>query len=159
MLAVLATVSFGASTVGAQAGPAKAGFTGRWALDVARSDFGAAAAQAPTSVTMTVSRTADHLLVDQTVVVAGQTMSVRNDYALDGREVAATAGDGQPAMTSARAAGDTLFIDAAMDRQGMRITRASRWTLGADGRTMTIVQTMQTPMGGLTMHAVFDRTP
>ena len=153
----LAAAALTLSAVAAPAQPKAPDFTGQWELNVAKSDFGPMAAQAPTKASMTITQNATTLKFAQAVSSPMGDQSSTQELTLDGKEQTVNGADGQPATSSASVAGDTLVLSSKMQRQGMDITAVSRWTLSPDGKLLTIDRQLATPMGALTMKLVYDK--
>lgn len=141
--------------------PARGGaaFSGTWEMNVAKSDFGPAAAQAPTKATMTIAGTPAAVKVAQTITMGGADMSTTSEYTFDGVPVTQRSPDGLPTTTAARLDGGAIVLDSHMLREGVDISRASRWTLSPDARVLTVVQRLRTPGDSVTLNVVFDRKP
>jgi hypothetical protein len=136
-----------------------AAFSGVWEMNVEKSDFGSAAAQAPTKATMTITGAPASVKVAQTITMGGADMSTTSEYTLDGVPVTQSSPDGLPTTTAARLENGAIVLDSHMLRQGVDISRASRWTLSPDARVLTVVQKLHTPADSVTLNVVFDRKP
>jgi hypothetical protein len=53
--------------------------------------------------------------------------------------------------------GDTLLIESKREVQGMEIIQRERWTLSADGQTLTIGNHIQTPQGAFDITIVLEK--
>lgn len=151
--ALTLAVSASAATLVAQS----PNFAGRWELNAAKSDFGMMASQAPSKSTLTITQTPGAVKVAQSMTRAQGEMSSTTEYTLDGKQASSTAPDGAPVTNTARMDGETLEIGTKMTRQGAEIVQLGRWTLSADGNTLTVDQNVTSPMGAMTMKLVYDK--
>jgi hypothetical protein len=150
-----AVAVFSATVASAQ--PKAADFNGQWELNVAKSDFGPMAQQAPTKASMTVTQSPASIKLVQAVTTAAGDQNQTQELALDGQDHTAPGMDGQPATSSAKLDGDAVVVNTKMTREGTDITMVSRWTLSPDGKTLTVARDIVTPMGPLAMKLVYDK--
>jgi len=146
-----------ALTIAATAQAQAPNFAGQWELNATKSDFGPMAAQAPSKIAMTVTQTATSVKVAQAMTTPQGDLNSTSEYTLDGKQTTSTGPDGSPVLNSAKLDGPVLAIETKMSRQGMDITRVSRWTLAPDGKSITVDQNLATPMGAMSMKIVFDK--
>ena len=152
-LAVVAAVTLTAGAVQAQA----PNFAGQWELNAAKSDFGQMAGQAPTKITMTVEQTATTVKVAQAMATPQGDMNTSTEYGLDGKQTSSPGPQGMTMLSTAKFDGPVLAIESKMSREGMDMTRITRWTLAPDGKSLTVDQNLVTPMGPFAMKLVFDK--
>jgi hypothetical protein len=145
------------SAAAASAQPKAPDFNGQWELNVAKSDFGPMAQQAPTKATMTVTQSAASIKLVQAVSTPMGDQNQTQELALDGQDHTMPGMDGQPATSAAKVDGDAVVVNTKMSREGADITMVSRWTLSPDGKTLTVARDIATPMGALAMKLVYDK--
>jgi major membrane immunogen (membrane-anchored lipoprotein) len=141
---------------------AKPNFSGTWALDAAKSD----GLRGPSSVTMTVKQDGDKLDVTRQIKDQQGDRTTNDTYTADGKEGEFTMqmmGNSQKGKRTAKwsADGTTLEIreTATIERQGQTvdIETVSKWSLSADGKTLTVDQTRTSPMGAQSSKRVFNK--
>jgi hypothetical protein len=122
----------------------KPNFSGEWKLNVAKSDFGQM--PAPTSMVQKVTHNDPALKVVRTQVGDQGEFTTDSTYTTDGKECINTTRMGESKSTL-KWDGDTLVIDTKMDFQGNAVSITSRWTLSAEGKTLTLNQRFSSQMG------------
>ena len=151
-------------TLGLVAASAKADFSGTWKLDLAKSQGLPPAFKAQTLI---VKQTGDRVeIVSKTSIEEGDQDQV-DTYTLDGKEAdymqkGPGGAEGRGKRTASWAA-DGNGIDvkeaATFDTPGgpveVKITR--KWSLSADGKTLTIDMTVDGPMGTQTIKRVLTK--
>jgi hypothetical protein len=146
------------ATAGAAVAQTKApDFSGQWELNVAKSDFGPMAQQAPSKATMTVTQSASSLKFSQALSTPMGDQSNSQEFALDGQEHTANGADGQPVASTAKIDSGAFVIASKLQRMGADITMNSRWTLSPDGKLLTIDRQIGTPQGAFAMKLVYDK--
>jgi hypothetical protein len=153
-----------ALTAGLVVASAKADFSGAWTLDIAKSE---GLPPDVKSQTMTVKQTGDRVeVVTKTTSEGGEEVSPAV-YTLDGKEAAhlqkgPNGMEGKGKRTSTWAADgngfdvkETAVFDTPDGPVEVKGTR--KWALAADGKTLTIDMTVETPMGTRTMKRVFTK--
>ena len=156
--AALAAAPTFAQAVSKDAATAKApDFSGQWELNVAKSDFGPMAQQAPTKGTMSITQSATSLKFTQSVSTPMGDQNITQEFTLDGQEHTMNGADGQPVTSAAKFDGDALVVNSKLNRQGMDITQVSRWTLSPDGKAISVDRQLATPMGPMSLKLVFDK--
>jgi hypothetical protein len=150
-----ALVLFAAVAVGAAAKP---NFTGTWVLDATKSEGGGGGPQggAMPTETMTVKQDGDKIAAERKIK-GQQGERVQNDaYTADGKEGEFTQqmrGNEVKGKRTAKwsADGNVLEVNDKMSfdtPQGAMTTESnSKWTLSADGKTLTIEGTRTSPRG------------
>ena len=133
-------------------------FTGTWALDVAKSDFGPM--PGPDSVVMTIDHKDPTLKVN--VAQKSQMGDATNDstYTTDGKEnvnkMRSPAGD-QDVKSTTKWNGKMLATSRTIEAQGMSIGIDETWDLSADGKVLTINRTLNTPQGAFSTKMVLNK--
>ena len=161
-------------TLNGQAG--KADFSGTWALNAEKSDFGGGPGgppqgqgQPPQGARMrgsggdfTAKQEANLLTVERTMTrQSGETVTTTSKYTLDGKESINTTGRGESKSTATWLTdGKTLKIATSrtfdMDGESRTMTSNEEWTLTGAG-TLSIKTTMSTPGGERTRTMVYDK--
>lgn len=146
----------------AVAAAAKANFSGTWVLDAAKS----AGLRGPSSVTMTVKQDGDKLDVTRKITDQQGDRTTSDTYTADGKEGEFTMQMGPNSQKGKRtvkwsADGSTLEIKetASIERQGQTfdIQTVSKWSLSADGKTLTVDQTRTGPQGEQVSKRIFNK--
>lgn len=160
--ALAAVMALGAATAAVSAAAAaKADFTGVWKLDVSKSEG------LPPMIkgqTMSVKQTGDRVEIETTITSDEGEQIVKDAYTLDGKEVdhvqKAMGMEGKGKRTSKWSAdgngievSENAHFETAMGAADVKATR--KWTLSADGKTLTIVMDIEGPMGPQTIKRVF----
>ncbi len=145
----LAAAAFG--LVGAQAKP---NFSGTWKVNVAKSDFGAI--PAPDSRTDKIVHEDPDL--KDTMTQSGQMGEVTAElkYSTDGKETT-NAIRGNEVKSTAKWDGDELTIAGKGSFNGSDVTLNDRWSLSADGKTLTIVRHVAGAMGETDQKIVLEK--
>lgn len=144
---------------------AKANFSGTWTLDKARSEGLPPELKAQT---LTVVQADDKLSIDASTTRESGEVKQSETYVLDGKQADYKP---QPVMgyegTGKRTArwgadGNSVEVkevatyDTPMGAVDVNITR--KWTLSADGKTLTIEMTVESPQGTRQMKRVFTKS-
>jgi len=143
---------------------AKPNFAGNWTLNTEKSDpmgggpggggggRGAGMGSAP----LTITQTDDKLVIE----IKSETPRTLT-YALDGKESVNPGMRGAETKSKARWEGESLIVESttAMSTPNgdVMMTAKEVRTVSADGKTMTVVTTSQSPMGERTMKRVYDK--
>jgi len=132
------------------AAPDKPDFSGKWKLDLRRSDFGAI--PQPESMTRAVEQKAADISVEQ--VSTGPEMNVTLRYSPGGKETS-NSFMGTDYKSKAGWEGRTLVIHNNVGAgDGSSV---DKWTLSDDGKTFTDVLSITTPGGDFVITHVFVR--
>jgi hypothetical protein len=123
----------------------KPNFSGDWKLNIAKSTFGQM--PAPTSLTEKITHTDPSLKVQR--AQSGDFGDFNSDfsYTTDGKECQNAMGDLFKMTSTVKWDGDILTFDNKMDFQGNAMTGTEKWSLSADGKTLTLQQHFNGPMG------------
>jgi hypothetical protein len=137
--AAIVAVSSSISSAGAQSAASHADFTGRWKMDTTKFDKHDADLA---GLTLTVSNRANTLLVVTDVVDAGRPpVQMRSTY-LSIKAAGAPPGDMLVSASVRGWVGDTLVLRRVEHRPDRTLNIEERWTLDADGRTLSRAQTV-----------------
>ena len=123
---------------------AKANFSGDWKLNISKSDFGQM--PAPNSMTQKVSHE------DPKLKVAVKSSSERGDfeyemnYTTDGKECTNEI-RGNPMKSTLKWDGDALVIESTGRFGDNEFKMRGKWTLSADGKTLTLESHFSSAMG------------
>lgn len=149
LCAALLAVAFG--SLQAQAKP---NFGGAWKLNVAKSDFGAMPAPDSRNDKITYE---DPVLTDS-YTQSGQMgeMTAELKYSTDGKETTNSV-RGNEIKSTAKWEGDELAIESKAQFNGSDVTFTDRWSLSADGKTLTISRHVNSPMGETNQKIVLEK--
>ena len=159
-----AVVAALALTTGLVVASSKADFSGAWTLDKAKSE---GLPPDVKSQTMTVKHTGDSVEVETKTVREGGEEVSPAVYTLDGKEAPhvqkgpnGMEGKGKRISTWAADGNgfdvkETAVFDTPDGTIEVKATR--KWALAADGKTLTIDMTLETPMGARAMKRVFTK--
>ena len=129
-------------------------FSGSWKMNAAKSDYG------PLPAPDKYEQTIDHKdpVLKIAAVQVGQQGEMKSDltYSSDGKENTNKM-RGNDVKTTGKWDGDTLTFNTKLDFQGAEITLADKWTLSADGKTLTIDRHINSPQGELDQKIVFEK--
>jgi hypothetical protein len=161
MAALAASCVFAALAVVASA---KANFAGTWVMDAAKSE----GMPAGLEQTLTVKQDGDKITTDVKIKSPQGDREINDAYTLDGKEVDFTntmlrgmTGKGKR-TTKWATDGNGIEINEKTDIQApdgspVTITAVRKWTLSADGKTLIIEQTLETPQGSQTSKRIFNK--
>jgi hypothetical protein len=147
--AALLAVAFG--LLDAQAKP---NFSGTWKLNTSKSDFGAM----PAPDTRTDKITHEDPDLKDSYTQSGQMGEITAEmkYSTDGRETTNSV-RGNEIKSTAKWEGDELAIDGKASFNGADVTLKDRWSLSADGKTLTIQRHVNSPMGETDQKIVLEK--
>jgi hypothetical protein len=155
-LALAAAVVVGAA--------AKANFNGTWVMDAAKSE----GMPPGLEQTLTVKQDGDKITTDVKIKSPQGDRAISDSYTVDGKEVDFTnnmlrglTGKGKR-TTKWAADGNGIEINETTDVQtpdgeNVTIKAVRKWTLAADGKTLTIEQTLDTPQGTQQSKRLFNK--
>jgi hypothetical protein len=129
-------------------------FSGTWKLNNAKSNYGQM--PPPTSMTQTIKHADPKLSVAMKQVRDEGEFEWEANYTTDGKE-STNEIMGSPMKSVAKWEGDALVIETKGNFGGGEMTIKSRWTLSADGKTLTVDQQMASSMGEMTMKMVMEK--
>lgn len=147
-----AVLALAVGTIQAQA---KSDFSGTWKIDAAKSDFGPM--PAPDSITETIVHQ-DPSLKANVATTGGMQGDMKYDvaYTTDGKECVNKVGDNEFKSTL-NWDGDALVVETKGSFSGTDFTSKDRWSLSADGKTLTVTRHLSSAMGEADMKEVFAK--
>ena len=116
---------------------AKPNFSGTWKLNVEKSNFGPT--PAPQSIIDVIDHKDPALHMASTRVVDGVEDKNNLSWTTDGKDSSNTM-RGNEVKSKVTWDGATLLFDSTVDVQGSTITLKDKWTLSADGKTLTMAR-------------------
>ena len=134
---------------------AKPNFSGDWKLNSAKSTFGEM--PAPDSMTYKIAH------ADPKLTTASKQSSQMGDfemnatYTTDGKECTNQVFQVSTTKSVVKWDGDTLAIDTKGQFGDNEFTMTQKWTLSADGKTLTVLQTFKSAMGEGEQKLIFDK--
>ncbi len=138
----------------AAAAVAKPNFTGEWKLNPEKSDFGMM--PAPTSATANVTHEEPSLKVTMKTVSDRGDFTSNNTYTTDGKECVNQGRMGE-LKSALKWDGDTLVIESKAEFGGNPVTITDRWSLSADGKTLTISRHFASSQGEGDAKQIFEK--
>lgn len=121
--------------------------SGRWVLDLARSDFGPGAKSTPRWRRDVIVHRGPHVHVrPQVVKIDGDTTRMEYSYRTDGRE-AVNQVLGQPVRTVGSWKGDTLELVSKVRVMTSTFRMTERWSLANARRSLVIERESESPLG------------
>jgi hypothetical protein len=133
---------------------AKPNFSGDWKLNSGKSDFGPMPGPEKMDRKITHEDPSFKFSTTQTSPQGETTTDMA--YTTDGKPATNKTARGEVTGT-AKWDGDVLTIGSKREFQGMEITQNERWTLGEDGKTLTITNKINTPQGDFEIKIVMDK--
>ena len=143
-----------ATTFGLLQAQAKPNFSGAWKLNTAKSDFGAM--PAPDSRTDNITHEDPDLKDAYTQSGQMGEITAEMKYSTDGKETTNSV-RGNQIKTTAKWDGDELAIAGKTQFNGADVTLSDRWSLSADGKTLTIQRHVNSPMGETNQKIVLEK--
>ena len=130
-------------------------FSGDWKLNAPKSDFG----QMPAPDSMTYKITHADPKLTTVIKQSGQMGEVerQSSYTTDGKESTNEGFQGSTTKSVAKWDGDTLTIETKGQFGDNEFTVTQKWTLSADGKTLTVAQSVKSAMGEFAAKMVFDK--
>jgi hypothetical protein len=133
----------------------KPDFSGKWKMDVAKSDFGPM--PAPESQTSVIDHKDPKLKVTATVKGGPQgDRTSESNYTTDGKEVTNKQGEVE-IKTVGSWDGKNLVLKSKLEFQGTPVEITETWTLAEGGKQMTIARALKTGMGDFSQTSVFTK--
>jgi hypothetical protein len=133
---------------------AKPNFSGNWKLNTAKSDFGAM--PAPDSRTDIITHEDPDLKDSYTQSGQMGELTAEMKYSTDGKETTNSV-RGNQIKTTAKWDGDELAIAGKTQFNGADVTLSDRWSLSADGKTLTIQRHVNSPLGETNQKIVLEK--
>lgn len=135
---------------------AKPSLSGKWVLNLAKSDYGIMQAQAPQKLERTVVHEGQNLKFTTHQVGARGEITTEMSYTTDGKPCVNTTPRGEVTGT-AKWDGNDLVITSKREINGAQITQVERWTLSDGGKTLTIVNKISMPAGDSEIRLVLEK--
>lgn len=133
---------------------AKPNFTGDWKVNASKSDFGPM--PPPESVTYKVKHDDPKMTVD-TKQSGGFDFEQHLNYTTDGKECTNEGFQGSTTKSTVKWDGDTMLIETKAQFGDNEFTISQKWTLSADGKTLTVAQAFKSTQGEFASKLVFDK--
>jgi hypothetical protein len=134
---------------------AKTDFSGTWKLNAAKSDFGPM--PPPDSMTEKITHQEPSLKANVSTTGGMQgDMSYDVNYTTDGKECVNHVADNEFKSTLHWDGAD-LVVETKGSFSGNEFTSKDRWTLSADGKTLSVARHLSSAMGEADMKTVFDK--
>jgi hypothetical protein len=133
---------------------ARPDLNGEWKLNAAKSDFGAM--PAPEKLVFKIDLKDPDFTLKQSVTTPQGENNSEQKFVIDGKEQSRNSSRGEVKFTP-KWDGDNLVVDQKIQMQGNEITVHEQWSLGADGKVLTVTRNVKSPMGEMTMKMVFDK--
>lgn len=139
---------------------ARPNLTGKWVLDVAKSDFGQY--PPPESITQVIEHKEPNIRFVTTSRQKDPASETTNEQNLttDGRENVNTLkmmGTDQEVKSVGRWDGDRLTMKMTFSLHGAPIEFNDSWTLSGGGNVLTLVRVAKTPEGDFTLKTVYNK--
>jgi hypothetical protein len=134
---------------------AKPDFTGDWKLNVTKSTFGDF--PGPDSMSVKVTHADPNL---STVTKQSSQMGdfeMKATYTTDGKECTNEGFQGSTNKSVVKWDGDTLVIETKGQFGDSNFTMTQKWTLSADGKTLTVAQNIKSDMGEIDQKLIFEK--
>ncbi len=133
---------------------AKPNFTGDWKLNPAKSDFGQF--PAPSKLTMSIGHDDPNLKVSTSMAGDYGEFTWEAAYTTDGKECINKMRDNESKSTVTWD-GDILLINTKTSFGGNDMTISDKWTLSADGKTLTIDRKFASSQGEMVQKIAMDK--
>ena len=146
ILAVLSLAAFSAF--------AKPNFTGDWKLNSSKSTFGQM--PAPNSMTAKIAHEDPSLKANYKSSGEQGDFEFASNYTTDSKECTNEM-FGNPVKSTLKWDGDTLVIESKSKFGDNDFTMTDKWTLAADGKTLTMARTFKSAMGEGEQKLVFEK--
>lgn len=134
---------------------AKPNFTGDWKLNTTKSTFG----DIPAPDSMTYKVTHDDPKMVTVSKQSGQMgeIEMHSTCTTDGKECTNEGFGGAPTKSVMKWDGDVLTVDVKGQFGDQDFTLKQKWTVSADGKTLTIAQNFSSSMGEFSQTLVFEK--
>ena len=144
--------------------PDKANFSGTWALNEGKSDFGQRGARFATK-TIKVDQKDDAITISRTTpsFQGGDDVTTTETLPFDGKEISGTGFGNSTRKSSLKWSDDgqtfTISSTITMDRNGQTMTFSSTetWALGDGGKSLMLTSVRTTQQGEQTTKAAYDK--
>jgi hypothetical protein len=135
---------------------AQPNFTGTWKMVPERSNY--SPLPAPDSMSRKITQQGKNLKIRTTQFGQGHEIVTDLAYTTDGAECKNVI-RGQVFTGTARFDSDNLVVESRREVQGMRIAQRENWTVSEDGKTLTIINHVQTPDAAFDVTIVLEKQP
>ena len=134
---------------------AKSNFSGDWKLNASKSDFG----QMPAPSSMTAKIAHDDPKLESSFKQSSDMgdFEIASKYTTDGKECTNQGFGGSEMKSVLKWEGDTLVIDSKAKFGDNDVTMQEKWTLSADGKTLTVVRSFKSQMGEMAQKLVMEK--
>ena len=136
------------------AAQAKPNFAGDWKLNAAKSEFGQF--PAPSSMTQKITHEDPSLKISVKMSTDNGDMNWEANYKTDGTETSNQFGPNEM-KSKTTWDGDTLVINTKGQFGDNEMTMQDKWTLSADGKTLTVVRHWSSSMGDMDQKMVLEK--
>lgn len=147
-------VALAGATLAMMPAQAKANFSGNWKLNPGKSNFGAM--PAPAKRTDKIVQRGATLTDSYTQSGRQGDVTAEMKYSTDGKETTSDL-HGNQIKFKAKWEGNDLVIAGQTQLNGAGVTLTDRWSLSADGKTLTIERHVMSPMGETDQKIVLER--
>jgi len=138
-------------------------FSGTWSLNEGKSDLGQFGARGAANKIVVDQKDGAVTVTRNATGFNGEAMSSTEALTADGKEVETTVFNGAKKKSSLKWAADgltftvtyTILLD--FNGQSLELKGTEIWSLGADGKTITLQTAMTTPQGDVATKAVYDK--
>lgn len=137
-------------------GAGKPDLSGKWVLNLAKSDYGPMQAQAPQKLERTIALEGKNLKFTTQQSGARGDITTEMAYTTDGKPCTNKTSRGDVTGT-AKWDGNVLVIASKREINGNEITQTERWSVSDDGRTLTILNKINTPAGDSEIRLVLEK--
>jgi hypothetical protein len=137
---------------GTSAAADKPNFSGDWAMDVAKSDFGGL--PPPTSLTRKITHAEPSLTILEEQSSALGDQKTTRSYTTDGTEISFEA-NGAEVKSKATWADDTLVVISTVAAVGLKFD--DKMTMSPDGKNLISAIHIDSPQGAVDIRVVFER--
>jgi len=148
------SVALLAAAFGLLQAQAKPNFSGTWKLNASKSNFGPM--PAPEARTDKITHQDPDLKDSFTQSGPMGEVTAELKYSTDGKETTSSV-RGNQIKSTAKWEGDELVIAGKTSFEGGDVTLADRWSLSADGKTLTILRHVNSPMGETDQKIVLEK--
>jgi hypothetical protein len=135
----------------------KPNFSGKWALDIGKSDFGEL--PTPDSQTNIIEHKDPDIKLTQTIrgdAVPGGEASSERHYTTDGKEISNKIGQ-QEVKSTCKWAGQTLVIDTKLETPYGTAEIKDSWELADGGKQMVVTRDFKGPQGERSQRLIFGK--
>jgi len=133
-------------------------FSGKWVINKEKSDFRLGPDGPTPDFSMTITQSAASIDIKQKI--STEQGEFEREYKLipDGQAHETPWFMNRPAQVTSKWDGSVLVLEAVQETQeGDKATTKDRWELSADGKTLTMTSSMQSPMGEWNSKRVMDK--